>query len=73
MEPQKFQLLNNVLTVLRVVSYYIILFTKFAIVFDKTISLKEIISKDESGESSWKKITYNINTQIEVELFQYGM
>jgi hypothetical protein len=73
MEPQKFQLLNNVLTVLRVVSHYIILFTKFAIVFDKTISLKEINSKDESGESSWKKITYNINTQIEVEFIQYGM
>jgi hypothetical protein len=37
------------------------LFTKFAIGFDKTISLKEIISIDESGESSWKEncLLYN--------------
>jgi len=61
MEPQTFQLLNFVLTVLRGISHYIILFTKFAIEFDKTISLKEINSIDESGESSWKEncLLYN--------------
>jgi hypothetical protein len=30
-------------------------FTKFAIVFDKKISLKEITAIEEGGESSWEE------------------
>jgi hypothetical protein len=48
-----------VLSVLRGVSHYSYcegtVFTKFAIVFDKKISLKEITVIEDGGESAWEE------------------